>query len=119
MSSDGLLEPKNNPRVVVLAYSLWLVSAALGVLTFLAGREMIIRTYVRFFPWEVSQFQLGLGTLSLVNIIISMTMAMLVIVIIIGGFEYQHRNMGQPQGWVMLERTLAVEIGILLLALYI
>ena len=35
------------------------------------------------------------------------------------GFEYQHRNMGKPQGWVMLARTLAFEIGILLLALYI
>jgi hypothetical protein len=119
MRSDGILEPKHSARVVGLAYGLWFVSAALGVLTFLAGREMLIRTYVRFFPWEVSQFQLGVGSLSLVNIIISMTMAMLVVVIIIGGFEYQHRNMGEHQGWVMLGRTLAVEAGILLLGLYI
>ncbi|HLF89175.1 MAG TPA: hypothetical protein VI451_09535 [Anaerolineales bacterium] len=48
-----------------------------------------------------------------------MAMAILPIAIIIGGFEYQHRNMGKPEGWVMLARTLAVEIGILLLALYI
>lgn len=119
MSSDGILEPKNSPRVIGLAYGLWLVSAALGVLTFLAGREMMIRTYVRFFPWEAWRFQFGLGSLSLVNSIISMTMAILAIVIIIGGFEYQHRNMGKPEGWVMLARTLAVEVGILLLALYI
>jgi hypothetical protein len=119
VSSDGLLEPKNTPRVVGLAYGLWFVSAALSVLTFLAGREMIIRTYVRFFPWEASKFQLGTGSLSLVNILISMAMAMVVIVIIIGGFEYQHRNMGRPEGWVMLARTLAVEFGILLLAFYI
>lgn len=119
MISDGILEPKLSPRAVGLAYGLWFVSAALGVLTFLAGREMLIRTYVRFFPWEASRFELGLGSLSLVNSIISLAMAILSIVIIIGGFEYQHRNMGRPQGWVLLARTLAVEIGILLLALYI
>jgi len=81
-------------------------------LTYLAGRAMIIRTYVRFFPSNVASF-------SLVNIVVSMAMAILPIAIIIGGFEYQHRNMGKPEGWVMLARTLAVEIGILLLALYI
>ena len=37
----------------------------------------------------------------------------------IGAFEYQHRNIGKPQGWVMLARTFAVEIGMLLLAFYI
>ena len=112
MISDGVLEPKLSPRLVGLAYGLWFVSAALGVLTYLAGREMIIRTYVRFFPLDVE-------SLSLVNIVVSMAMAILPIAIIIGGFEYQHRNMGKPEGWVMLARTLAVEIGILLLALYI
>jgi hypothetical protein len=112
MISDGILQPKPSPRLVGLAYGLWFVSAALGVLTYLAGREMIIRTYARFFPLDVE-------SLSLVNIVVSMAMAILPIAIIIGGFEYQHRNMGKPQGWVMLARTLAVEIGILLLALYI
>jgi len=112
MISDGILEPKLSPRAVGLAYGLWFVSAALSVLTYLAGRAMIIRTYVRFFP-------LDLESLSLVNIVVSTAMAILPIAIIIGGFEYQHRNMGKPQGWVMLARTLAVEIGILLLALYI
>ena len=119
MNSDVILEPKNNPRVVGLAYGLWLVTAVLGVLTFLAGREMMLRTYIRFFPWEAARAQIGAGTLSLVNILISMAMAIVAIAIIIGGFEYQHRNMGKPEGWVMLERTLAVEIGVLLLALYI
>ena len=110
--SDGILEAKQTPRVMGLAYGLWFVSAILSVLTYLAGRAMIIRIYARFFP-------LGLGGLSLVNIVVSIAMAILPIAIIIGGFEYQHRNMGKPQGWVMLARTFAVEIGILLLALYI
>ena len=112
MSSDGILEAKPTPRVIGLAYGLWFVSAALSVLTYLASREMIIRTYVRFFPWD-------LGSLSLVTIVASIAMAILPIAIIIGGFEYQHRNMGKPEAWMILARTLAIEIGILLLALFI
>ena len=112
MSSDGILEAKLSPRVVGLAYGLWFVTAALAVLSYLAGREMVLRNYVRFFP-------LGQGSYSLINSIVSVAMAILPIAIIIGGFEYQHRNMGKPQAWVMLARALALEIGLLLLALFI
>ena len=112
MASDGILEARLSPRVVGSAYGLWFVTAALSVLTYLAAREMIIRTYVRFFAFDP-------GGVSLINLIVSWGLAILPIAIIIGGFEYQHRNMGKPQGWVMLARTLAFEIGILLLASYI
>lgn len=112
MASDGILETKISPRVVGLAYSLWFITAILAVLSYLAGREMILRSYVRFFP-------LGQGSYSLINSIFSIALAILPIAIIIGGFEYQHRNMGKPQGWVMLARTFALEIGMLLLAFYI
>lgn len=112
MSSDGILEAKQTPRSMGLAYGLWFVSAVLAVLSYLAGREMILRNYIRFFP-------LGEGSYSLINSIFSIAMAILPIAIIIGGFEYQHRNMGKPQGWVMLARTFAVELGMLLLAFFI
>ena len=111
MASDGILETKQSPRAMGLAYSLWFVSAVLAVLTYLAGRELILRNYIRFFPSGEAYF--------LINSITSVAMAILPIAIIIGGFEYQHRNMGTPQGWVVLARTFAVEIGILLLAFYI
>ena len=111
MASDGILETKISPRAVGLAYALWFVSSVLAVLTYLAGREMIIRNFVRFFPLA--------GSYAFVNSTTSVVLGILPIVIIIGGFEYQHRNMGKPQGWVMLARTFAVEIGILLLAFYI
>ncbi|HBX70314.1 MAG TPA: hypothetical protein DEH25_13285 [Chloroflexi bacterium] len=117
--SDGLFDPKASARTASMAYGLWLFTAILSVLTFMAGREIFIRTYARFFPWDAWQVTLGQGGLSLVNILISLPMAILAIVIIIGGFEYQHRNIGKPQGWLMLARTLAVESGFLLLALYI
>lgn len=116
---DSILEPKQNPRILVPAYGLWLLTAVLSVFVFLAGRAMVIRTYTRFFPLDAWRFQEGQGSLSLVNIMISFPLAALVIIIMIGGFEYQHRNMGTPEGWKILARTLAVEFGILLLATFL
>ena len=112
MASDGILETKISPRTIGLAYGLWFVTAILAVLSYLAGREMILRSYVRFFP-------MGEGAYAAINSTTSVAMAILPIAIIIGGFEYQHRNMGKPQAWTMLARTFALEIGMLLLALYI
>lgn len=116
---DGILDSKHKPQVYGLAYGIWLVTSILSVIVFLAGREMIIRTYSRFFLWDAWRFQTGQGSLSLINILISLPLAALVIVIVIGGFEYQYHKMGYPEAWRMLARTLAVELGILLLALYV
>lgn len=116
---DTILEPQQNPRVYLPAYGLWLLTAILSVFVFLAGRAMVIRTYTRFLPLDAWRFQAGQGSLSLVNILVSFPLAALMIVIIIGGFEYQHRNMGTPQGRQILARTLAVEAGFLLLAYFI
>lgn len=113
------LETKQNPRVYLLAYGLWFITAVLSVFVFLAGRELIIRTYSRFFPLSTLQLQSGQGGLSLVNILISMPLAIVMIVIIIGGFEYQHRFMGKPGAWRLLARTITLETGILMLALFI
>jgi hypothetical protein len=117
--SDQLLEQKHNAGAYGLAYGIWFLTALLSVIVFTAGRSVIVRTYTRFFPWDAWLIQAGQGSLSLINILISLPLAMLVIAIIIGGFEYQHRNMGTPNGWRMLARTLAVEAGFLLLALYL
>jgi hypothetical protein len=113
------LKPQHNPWVYIPAYGLWLLSAAMSFLVFMGGREVVIRTYTRFFPWDAWRFQTRQGSLSLLNVLVSFPLATLMIVIIIGGFEYQHRNMGKPEAWQMLARTLAVEAGILLLALYL
>lgn len=116
---DTTLEPKHNPRVYILAYGLWLFTTVMSVFAFLAGREIIIRTYTRFFPLDAWRFQGGQDSLSLLNILISLPLAALMIAIIIGGFEYQHRFMGQPGAWRLLARTIAIETGILLLALFL
>lgn len=112
-------DPKHNPRVLIPAYGLWFLSSVLSVLAFIAGREAIIRSYTRFFPWDAERFATGQGSLSMVNIAVAFPLAFLVIAIVIGGFEYQHRNMGQPRAWRFLAQAFAVEIGILLLAFFI
>ena len=117
--SDNILAKKTDALTTSLAYGTWLVTTLLSVLVFIAGREMIIRSYVRFFPWDAQEAMRGLGSLSLINILVSLPLAMLVIVIIIGGFEFQFHNMGKPQAWRFLARTLAVELGILMLAWFL
>jgi hypothetical protein len=117
--TDKLLESKPKPLITGLAYGTWLVTAALSVLVFISGREMVVRTYTRFFPWDAWRVSMSQGGLSLINILISLPLAFLVIAIIIGGFEYQHRNMGTPEAWRILAITLSLEAGFLLLALYL
>ena len=112
-------DERPDSRTTALAYGIWFVSAALAVVSFFAGRSMVIRTYLRFFPEDAWKMSLGQGGLSLVNILISLPLALVVIAIIIGGFEFQHRHMGKSQGWWMLARTLSLEFGILLLANFI
>lgn len=113
------IEQKLDSRIYGLAYGIWFITAILGVFSFFAGRAIIIRTYLRFFPWDAGNIQAGQSGLPMLNILISLPLAMLVIAIIIGGFEYQHRNVNKPEAWQFLARTLAVECGILLLALFL
>lgn len=113
------LQPKHNVRIYGLAYGIWFISAVLAVFSFFAGRATIIRTYARFFPWDAGRIQAGQGGLPMLNILISLPLAAMVIAIVIGGFEYQHRNLNKPEAWWFLARTLAFELGILLLAWFI
>lgn len=113
------LEAKPGARVYGLAYGGWLLTSVLAVFSFLAGRAVIIRTYLRFFPWDSWRVQSGQGGLPMINILISLPLAIFVVAVIIGGFEYQHRYMNTPGAWRLLARILALEAGILLLAWFI
>jgi hypothetical protein len=117
--TDLTFEQKKSPQIYGLAYGLWFLTALLSVLVFMSGRAMIIRTYTRFFPWDAWRVSAGQGSLSLISILISLPLAMLVITIVIGGFEYQHRNLGKKEAWKMLARTLSLEAGFLLIALFL
>src|SRR5687767_15765200 len=101
-SSDGILEAKRTPRAMALAYGLWFVTAVLAVLSYLAGREMILRSFVRFFPF-------GEGSYSLINSITSVAMAILPIAIIIGGFERSEEHTSELQSLAYLVCRLLLE----------
>jgi hypothetical protein len=117
--TNQTLDIQNNSRIHGIAYIFWFITAFLSIIVFSAGRTLIIRTYTRFFPSDAWLVQQGQGGLSLVSILISLPLGMLVIAIIIGGFEYQHRYKGTSKGWHMIARTLALEVGFLMLALYL
>jgi len=108
---------KTKSRQAVLSGTLWLVTVILGVLTFFAGRRVILSTYSRFFPGGMRTQETS--SYSLMNILISMPLAFLVIAIIIGGFEYHFRRTGTQESRWLFARTLAIEVGILLLALFL
>jgi hypothetical protein len=112
---DQLEKTKQKPHTYILAGGLYILTAAFAILTFSASRRMVLSTLTRF----------GLGgsltnPLPLFNYIVSITLGIFCgIGIIIGGFEYHFQRAGTDESWWMFARTLGVEIGILLLALYI
>jgi hypothetical protein len=106
-----------NPRKALLFGSIWLSTTILAVISFLAGRRVVLGTLSRFFASGSSE--IGPDPSSLMNILVSFTLAFLGIAVIIGGFEYHFRKAGTEESWWMFTRTLAVEFGILLVALFI
>ena len=114
---EETIDIRTKTRKAVVSGVLWLVTVVLGVLAALAGRRLALDTHSRFFPGGTRT--LGTSAYSLMNIIVSLTMAFLVIAIVIGGFEYHFRRSGTEESHRMFARTLAVEAGLLLLALFL
>ncbi|MFQ5616847.1 MAG: hypothetical protein ACE5GO_10380 [Anaerolineales bacterium] len=114
-----LIEQAKRSKNYVIVGVLWLATVFLGIVSSLAARTMIIRTYLRFFPGEAQAAAQGEGALSLLNLMIVFPLALLFIAVVIGGFEYHYRRVGRESSWRLLARALAMELGILLLALYI
>lgn len=114
---NGPTELKTKSRQAVLTATLWLLTVALGVVSFFAGRRIFLNTYTRFFPGNLATD--SRDGLSLMNILASFPMAILVIAIVIGGFEFHFRKSGTQESHWLFAYTLAVEAGFLILALYL
>ena len=108
---------KEKSQQAVITGALWLLTVALGVVSFFTGRRVLLDTYNRFFPGNLVAD--GRESLSLMNILVSFPLAILVIAIVIGGFEYHFRKAGTQESRWLFARTLAVEAGFLLLALFL
>lgn len=109
------------PRSVllaVLAFLLWIVTAAVGLWEIIIVRDMVLRVFARFWGnrehfgtdyWVA--VQLGQWTVVL--------LALVWIVLVIGSGEYHYRRLGQRSSWRLFGWTIAGELAILVLAYFI
>lgn len=113
-------EHKIKSKAFIFTVAVWLLTSILGVLAFLSGRRIFIDTFTRFFS---GSFQAtSQDPLSFLNIMASLPLSFLMIAIIIGGFEYHlgsKNRAGSEESRRLFTRTLALEAGFLLLALFI
>ncbi len=117
---DLLEEDQPKVKDYIITIILWLVTVVLGGIAFFTGRRVILSTYYRFFPGYSQKS--GSDPLALLNILVSLPLAFLVVAIIIGGFEYHlgsKNRIGKEESNWMFTRTLAIEMGLLLLAQFL
>ena len=100
----------------VIALVLWVATVVLATWDFLAIRDMVLRTYARLFPLNTLQNQ---EVFTLIHTILVIILAIGWIAVVIAGAEFHYKRVGQPISWRMFSRTLAIEISILILALFI
>jgi hypothetical protein len=110
------MEKKTPLNISILAIMLWLLTAILGVLTLIFTRELALRIYLSFQPLQAGAARSGL---SLVNAVVTMSLAIVAIGILIAGIEFHRTRVGTPESWRMYARTLAFEVGLLSLVLFI
>ena len=104
--------------LVLFTAGLWAATSAVSFLEILTVRELVVRIYARFAATGRSYGPdyFGGATLSTVT---TMAMAIACIVVIIGGGEYHYQNVGKQESWKLFGWTIAVELSILILALFI
>lgn len=102
----------------ILAFVLWIFTAALGLVEIWIVREMTLRVYARFFADETALGNVYRGSVALGNWLVFI-LAIVWIGLVIGGGEYHFKHVGKPKSWKLFARTIAVQLSILVLALFI
>jgi len=118
MLDENGLPLKRDPGLVALAVALWVFTSVLSFLEILTVRVIVLRIYGHFaitygfYSRELGRAQaLGMGALVVMGIVC--------IGVAIGCGEYHLKNFGQPQSWKLFGRTIAAEVAILVLALFV
>lgn len=104
--------------VGMIAFMLWVTMAIIGLIEINIIIEMALRVYARLWgDYGVygSDYWGGVMLRNALLILLSLSW----IAIFIGGGEYHAKRVGQPKSWKLFGRTIAVELSILALALYI
>lgn len=102
----------------LLAFVLWAATAALGIVEILVVRNMVLRVYARFWADDVPFGGDYWGSVALGNWLVFI-LAIVWIALVIGGGEYHFKYVGQQKSWKLFARTIAVQLSILVLALFI
>jgi hypothetical protein len=113
---------KNTSRrkvgVGMIAFTLWVALAIIGLLQINTIIEIVLRVYAGLWgDYGVygSDYWGGVMLRNVLLIVLSLSW----IAIFIGGGEYHAKRVGQPKSWKLFGRTIAVELSIFALALYI
>lgn len=105
-------QKQQTTTAAIVAAVLWALTAVLGIFTIIYMRAVVLRTYLRFVPD-------GANALSLLNILTLLPMAFFFVAAVIGGAEYHRTRYGSPESWRLFARVIALEVGILMLPLFL
>ena len=118
MLDENGLPIKRDPKLVVLAVGLWALTSTVSFFQILTVRAIVLRIYSHFAMtsgFYARQYMaaraLGMGVLVIMGIAC--------LAVVIGCGEYHINHFNQPGSWKLFGRTIAAEVAIFLLALFI
>jgi hypothetical protein len=115
--TEDKIPQSSRKKVIGLAIVLWAATSILAFLEILTVRAMVIRIYERI--WGDYRFIRSTMVADSVGIGAVFVMGLASLVMIIGTGEFHLKYYGQSKSWQLFTRTIAVEVSILVLALYI
>lgn len=116
MNEDSLRS--KNLGLPLLAVGLWVVTSAVAFLEILTAREIVYRVYAHFAAtggfygrdyWGARAIGIG----------VALIMGILCVGVIIAAGEYHLKNFGTLKSWRLFGWTIAAELSILVLALFV
>lgn len=116
MNENGV--PSKRVGLRALAVALWAITSALGFLEILTVREIVQRIYAHFAATGGFFGRDYWGGASL-GIFAAIAMGFVCVAIIMGGGEYHLKNFGKPKSWRLFGWTIAAELSVLILALFV
>jgi len=118
MLDENGLPIKRDPKLVALTLALWAFTCVVSFLEILTVRAIAIRMYAHFamtYGFYAREYMAAQA----LGIVMLVVMAIVCIGVAIGCGEYHLKHFGQPQSWKLFSRTIAAEMAIVVLALFV
>lgn len=108
---------KNHILLIILAFSLWLVSAVGAFLLIIPILDSMITIYAAFWadPNPIGQAYFLGASIRQGGVLI---LAMLFVIGVIGGAEHHAKNFNTPKSWHFMFMTYAIELSLLLFTIF-